>query len=150
MSHRCGALILILVAKIRIKSDICRHYFAQYSTKCNTILLKCRHTDTILTFCGLPSISSTRDLGDHTGRPSDAGTWPRLPPISIRLFPYTNNADHPKLLQADPQERGSKQHNERRRGGGRGRGAALAPRPQHPQKTRQTILPNNLAGKSLP
>ena len=38
--HRCRALILILGTKIRIKSDICRHYIAQYSTKCNTILLK--------------------------------------------------------------------------------------------------------------
>jgi len=121
-----------------------------FCSKSDTILLKYRHTDTILTFCGLPSISSSRDLGDHTGQSSDAGTWPRLPPISIRLFPYTNNADHPKLLQADPQERGSKQHNERRRGGGHGRGAALAPRPQYPQKFRQIILTNNLAGESLP
>lgn len=121
-----------------------------FCSKYDTILLKCWHTDTILTFCGLPSISSTRDLGDHTGRPSDAGPRPRLQPISIRIFPYTNNADHPKLLQADPQERGSKQHNERRRGGGRGRGAALAPRPQYPQKSRQTILTNDLAGNLLP
>lgn len=120
-----------------------------FCSKYNTILLKCWHTDTILTFCGLPSISSTRDLGDHTGRPSDAGPRPRLQPISIRIFPYTNNADHPKILQADPHERGSKQHNERRRGGGRGRGAALAPRPQYPQKPRQTILTNNLAGNFL-
>lgn len=76
----------------------------------DTILLKCRHTDTILLFCGLshPSISSSHDPGDHIGRPSDAGTWPRLPPKSIRLFPYTNNAYHPKILQADPQERGSR------------------------------------------
>jgi hypothetical protein len=81
-----------------------------FCSKYDTILLKCRHTDTILIFRGssVPSISSTRDPGDHTGRPSDAGTWPRLPPIYIRLFPYTNNADHPKLLQADPQERGSR------------------------------------------
>ena len=121
-----------------------------FCSKYDTILLKCRHTDTILIFRGPSSISSTRDLGDHTGRPSDAGPRPRLPPISTILFSYTNNADHPKLLQADPHERGSKQHNERRRGGGRGRGAALAPRPQYPQKPRQTILTNNLAGKSLP
>lgn len=121
-----------------------------FCSKYDTILLKCRHTGTILTFCVLPSISSSRDLGDHTGRPSDAGPRPRLQPISIRIFPYTYNADHPKILQADPHERGSKQHNERRRGGGRGRGAALAPRPQYPQKPRQTILTNNLAGKSLP
>lgn len=32
--------ILILVAKIRIKSDICRHYIAQYLAKLHTILLK--------------------------------------------------------------------------------------------------------------
>ena len=127
-----------------------RQSYVLFCSKYDTILLKCRHTDTILLFCGLPSISSTRDLGDHTGRPSDAGTWPRLQPISTILFPYTYNADHPKILQADPKERGSKQHNERRRGGGRGRGAALAPRPQYPQKPRQTILTNNLAGKSLP
>lgn len=84
--------------------------YVLFCSKYDTILLKCRHTDTILLFCGLslPSISSTRDLVDHTERPSDAGPWPRLPPISIRLFPYTNNADHPNLLQADPQERGSR------------------------------------------
>lgn len=81
-----------------------------FCSKYDTILLKCRHTDTILIFRGpfVPSISSSHDPGDHTGRPSDAGPWPRLPPISIRLFPYTNNAAHPKLLQADPQERGSR------------------------------------------
>ena len=81
-----------------------------FCSKYDTILLKCRHTDTILIFRGpsFPSISSTRDPGDHTGRPYDAGPWPRLPPKSIRLFPYTNNADHPNLLQADPQERGSR------------------------------------------
>lgn len=79
-----------------------------FCSKYDTILLKFRHTGTILTFCGLPSISSTRDLGDHTGRPSDAGPGPRLPPISTILFPYTNNADHPKILQADPPQRGSR------------------------------------------
>ena len=126
--------------------------YVLFCSNTDTFLLKCRLTDTILLFFGpsLPSILSSHDPGDHTGRPSDAGPRPRLQPISIRIFPYTNNADHPKILQADPHERGSKQHNERRRGGGRGRGAALAPRPQHPQKPRQTILTNNLAGKSLP
>lgn len=81
-----------------------------FCSKYNTILLECRHTGTILLFCGLshPSISSSHDPGDHIGRPSYAGTWPRLPPISIRLFPYIYNADHPKILQADPQERGSR------------------------------------------
>ena len=81
-----------------------------FCSKYDTILLKCRHTDTILLFFGLslPSISSSHDPGDHTGRPSDAGTWPRLPPKSKILFPYNDNAYHPKLLQADPQERGSR------------------------------------------
>lgn len=82
----------------------------------DTFLLKCRHTDTILLFFGpsLLSISSSHDPGDHTGRPIYAGTWQLLQPKSILIFPYTNNADHLKLLQADPQECGSKQHNERR------------------------------------
>lgn len=76
----------------------------------DTILLKCRHTYTILLFCGpsLSSISSSHDPGDHTGRPSDAGTWPRLQPKPKIIFPYTYNADVPKILQADPQERGSR------------------------------------------
>ena len=76
----------------------------------DTFLLKLRLTDTFLLFRGpfLPSISSTRDPGDHTGRPIYAGTWPRLPPKSILIFPYNNNANHPKLLQADPPQRGSK------------------------------------------
>ena len=39
-SHRCVALILILVAKIRIKSNNSRHYFAQFLAKLRTILLK--------------------------------------------------------------------------------------------------------------
>ena len=129
-----------------------RQSYVLFCSNTDTFLLKWQLTDTILLFCGpsLPSISSSHDPGDHTGRPSDAGTWQRLQPKSIRIFPYTNNADHPKLLQADPHERGSKQHNERRRGGGRGRGAALAPRPQYPQKPRQTILTNDLAGNLLP
>ena len=115
-----------------------------FCSKYDTILLKCRLTDTILLFFGpfLPSISSSHDPGDHTGRPIFAETWPRLQLKSIRLFPYTNNADHPKLLQADPQERGSKQHNERRRGGGRGRGAALATRPHHSQTLITRTIPN--------
>ena len=81
-----------------------------FCSKYDTILLKCRHTDTILLFRGpfLPSISSTHAPGDHTGRPIYAGTWPRLPPKSILIFPYNNNANHPKLLQADPPQRGSK------------------------------------------
>lgn len=116
-----------------------RQNYVLFCSKYDTILLKCRLTDTFLLFLGpsLPSISSSHDPGDHTLRPIFAETWPRLQLKSIRLFPYTNNADHPKLLQVDPHKRGSKQHNERRRGGGRGRGAALAPRPQLTQKTPQ-------------
>ena len=123
-----------------------------FCSNTDTFLLKWWLTDTILLFFGLslPSISSSHDPVDHTGRPSDAGTWPRLQLKSILLFPYNDNAYVPKLLQAEPQERGSKQHNERRRGGGRGRGAALAPRPQYPQKPRKTILTNSLAGNFLP
>ena len=81
-----------------------------FCSKYDTILLKCRHTDTILLFCGsfVPSISYSHDPGDHIWRPSDAGPWPRLPPKSKILFPYKDNADHPKLLQADPHERGSR------------------------------------------
>ena len=76
-----------------------------FCSNTDTFLLKWWLTDTILLFCGpsLPSISSTRDPGDHTGRPIYAGTWQRLQPKSIRIFPYTYNAVHPKLLQADPQ-----------------------------------------------
>lgn len=84
--------------------------YVLFCSKYDTILLKCRHIDTILIFRGpsFPSISSSHDPGDHNGPPIYAGTWQRLQPKSIRLFPYTYNADHSKILQADPQERGSK------------------------------------------
>lgn len=87
-----------------------RQSYILFCSKYDTILLKCRHTDTILLFCGpsFPSISSSHDPGDHTGRPIDEGTLPRLQLLPIRIFPYTNNADHPKLLQIDPHERGSR------------------------------------------
>lgn len=90
--------------------------YVLFCSNTDTFLLKWRLTDTILLFFGpsLPSISSTHDPGDHTWRPNYAGTWQRLQPKSILLFPYNYNADHPNLLQADPKERGSKQHNERR------------------------------------
>lgn len=81
-----------------------------FCSKYDTILLKCRLTDTILLFLGpsFPSISSTRDPGDHTWRPSDAGPRPRLQLITILIFPCNDNADHPNLLHPDPQERGSR------------------------------------------
>lgn len=87
-----------------------RQSYVLSCSKYDTILLKCRLTDTILLFLGpsFPSISSSPYPGDHTGRPIDEGTLPRLQLLPIRIFPYTNNADHPKLLQADPHERGSR------------------------------------------
>lgn len=93
-----------------------RQIYVLFCSNTDTFLLKLLLTDTFLLFCGpsLPSISSSHDPGDHNGRPSFAELGPRLQPKSIRIFPYTNNANHPKILQADPQERGSKQHNERR------------------------------------
>lgn len=119
VGSRTAALLLSSSSVQRYKENLItpntillniRQSYVLSCSKYDTILLKCWHTDTILLFFvpSLPSISSSHDPGDHTGRPSDAGTWPRLPPISIRLFPYTNNADHPKILQADPQERGSR------------------------------------------
>lgn len=81
-----------------------------FCSKYDTILLKCRHTDTILLFLGpsFPSISSIPYRVGHTWQSCCAGSWPRLPPKSKRKFPYTHNADHPNLLHPDPQERGSR------------------------------------------
>lgn len=87
-----------------------RQSYVLFCSNTDTFLLKWRLTDTILLFFGpsLPSISSSHDPGDHTGRPIYEGTWPRLQLLTIRIFPYHYNADHPNLLQADQHERGSK------------------------------------------
>lgn len=81
-----------------------------FCSKYDTILLKCRHTDTILLFRGpaFSCISSIPYRGGHTWQSSCAGTWPRLQPKSKRKFSYTHNAYHPILLHPDPQERGSR------------------------------------------
>lgn len=81
-----------------------------FCSKYDTILLKCRLTDTILLFRGpaFSCISSIPYRGGHTWQSSSAGTWQGLPPKSKRKFPYTHNAYHPNLLHPDPQERGSR------------------------------------------